>query len=207
MPKRALIIFLKYPEAGKVKTRLAGRIGDRKAARVYKMMAEDVIAAAGKVSAQAVRIFCYFSPAEKEREIRSWLSGKIECENLAQYGADLGRRMSNAFRDVFQRGLDRACIIGTDCPGTNSDVISQAFDALEGTDVVIGPAHDGGYYLLGLRNRCDEIFAGVPWSTRWVFSRTLAKIEKLGLSCRKLTELADIDSLEDLEKSRYVKIL
>ncbi len=116
-----------------------------------------------------------------------------------QQGDGLGKRMTNAFQEAFAAGFKKTVIIGSDCPEINSELVNEAFHHLEHADVVIGPATDGGYYLLGMRS-FHNLFEGINWSTGEVYASTIQKVQAAGLTFEKLTELTDIDTVEDLKK-------
>ncbi len=192
--KNTLIIFLKYPQAGKVKTRLAKDVGNQRAAEIYSEMSKTIVDNVSGSSEYQTAIF--FDPPEKENEIRNWI-GKKEVRFSPQRGETLGDKMSNAFKEVFSSESKRVVIIGTDCPDVTSGTIAQALDSLEEVDVVLGPAADGGYYLLGLNNHVPEIFGGIEWSTERVLNQTLERIKEKKLSFELLETLKDIDTLDD----------
>ena len=186
-----VIVFLKNLTLGKVKTRLAATIGDQKALEIYGQLAKHTL---NQVSRPRQDTLLYFSdslhcdlPAiENESSLR------------LQKGDDLGERMSNAFKEVFESSDQKALIIGTDCPGLDSSIIDKAFHALDTYQVVIGPATDGGYYLLGMKNFHQCLFEDIPWSTSKVLELTLQKCARHKLSYMLLEELSDIDDKNDL---------
>lgn len=191
-----LIIFLKYPEAGKVKTRLAKDIGAEKAARIYSNMAKQIV---DKVSNSGnYNTVIYYDPPEKKNEIAKWLEGK-GFHFSQQTGDTLGRRISSAFSEVFDQGAERAVIIGTDCIDITPDIINQTLDLLNLNDLILGPADDGGYYLLGLKKYIPGIFEKIDWSTERVLNQTIENIKQLGLEYDLLTSLRDIDDVYDLK--------
>ena len=126
---------------------------------------------------------------------------------MVQYGNDLGARMLNSFSDQFKMGYSRLIIIGTDCPDLNSELLLNAFNALESHDIVIGPAADGGYYLLGMSKLYPELFEGVEWSTSEVYGQTVDIISKLGLSFSLMPVLRDLDNEDDLKYFNHLKLL
>ncbi|MGH7889035.1 MAG: TIGR04282 family arsenosugar biosynthesis glycosyltransferase [Thermodesulfobacteriota bacterium] len=201
-PDCILLIFVKYPEPGKVKTRLAEDIGKEKAAEIYSWMAETVIRNASKSKDYKTTIF--FDPPEREIDVENWLNGSVRL--LPQEGKSLGERMSNAFREVFSHGAGKTIIIGTDCVEISDEIISQAFDVLDLVDVVLGPAEDGGYYLLGLKKPAPKIFDDIDWSTELVLNQTLRKIEEQGLRFVLLKKLRDIDTVNELSGEILLKI-
>ncbi|NIS75616.1 MAG: DUF2064 domain-containing protein [Deltaproteobacteria bacterium] len=201
--RNTLIVFAKYPEPGKVKTRLAEDIGAERAATIYSYMAETVI---NNVSNQGnYRTEIFFDPPDKDKEIRSWL-GNTPDSYLPQHGDTLGGRISNAFRTVFSGVSDRAVIIGTDCLDVSADMVRYAFECLENYHSVIGPADDGGYYLLGLNRYEPEIFQNIDWSTDQVLKQTMGRIKEKGLSLFMLDPLTDIDTVFDLGPEFLTKV-
>lgn len=192
--KNTLIVFLKYPEAGKVKTRLAKDVGDQRAAEIYSRMSKTIIE--NVLDASGYRTIIFYNPPEKENEIRDWLGNK-QCPITPQAGETLGDKIVDAFTQVFSSGADKAVIIGTDCIDVSSETITQAINSLEDVDVVLGPAVDGGYYLLGLNNHIPEIFQEIEWSTDRVLNQTLERIKDKKLSFELLKTLKDIDTLDD----------
>ncbi len=129
--------------------------------------------------------------------MRKWL---IENEYFyPQQGSDLGERMLNAFKHVFEKGCKRAVLIGSDCPDISRDIITQSFDMLKAKHIVIGPAYDGGYYLIGVREPIPELFSNIEWGTEKAVSQTIDKINAAGLSLGLLPMLRDIDRVEDLQ--------
>lgn len=205
-----LIIFLKYPEPGKVKTRLARVIGNEKACEVYTRLAEGILKNISSKKPGRYDLSIFYAPADKGNEIRSWLKPVLNDDSetgiqyIPQEGDDLGERMSNAFHRVLRAKEYtkaypcNAVIIGTDCPGIDIALIESAFGILHEKDVVIGPSEDGGYYLLGMSRFIPDLFKDIAWSTDRVFSQTIKRIQKNDLSCDLLKVLIDIDTPEDL---------
>lgn len=189
MTDSALIVFLRKPELGKVKTRLAKGIGDEKALEVYRILTEKTYQICSELNAD---IFPFFMPDVPENTI--WDKSKAEIQN----GNDLGECMLNAFEFVFNKGYDKAIIIGSDCNSLSSDLIKKAFLKLEKYDYTIGPAEDGGYYLLGMKSLCTEVFENMEWSKEDVYEKTIQKFS--ANSYYSLETLNDIDNLDDLIK-------
>lgn len=200
----ALIVFVKEPRPGAVKTRLARAIGDQAAAEAYRALAEAEIRATAPprdASGQPAyeRLF-FFAPAEAEAAVAGWLRAVVGDEALVcrpQAGADLGARMARAFAECFARGARRAAIVGTDVPMCSHAHVLAALRALDDHDVAVGPTHDGGYYLLALSREQPELFRDVAWSTPVVLPTTLARAAAAGLRVRQLERLRDVDTLED----------
>ena len=193
VPRRSLIVFVKAPRPGKVKTRLAVDVGADKAARIYRSMGRQIVDAV-RGGRYAVRI--HHDPPEAADEVASWL-GERGLSFHAQTVGDLGARMANAFEQCFEEA-DEVCIIGTDAPSVSQDTIDEAFDGLATSDLVIGPAEDGGYYLLALRRPCPALFDDIEWSSLEVLSATLARAHEAGLSVQQLARQTDVDTLADV---------
>lgn len=190
-----LLIFVKYPEPGKVKTRLAKNIGLESAAALYREMAETIIYDLSKLTDYAKIIF--FDPPERKEDVMRWLKFN-GLSFIPQGGNSLGEKMSNAFRHAFSRGADRAVVIGTDCPQISTQTILEAFEKLKTSEVVIGPSYDGGYYLLGLRRFIQEVFKDIDWGTNRVLDQTIKRLRDNGINPECLETLRDVDTIEDL---------
>lgn len=189
-----LLIFIKNPKKGKVKTRLAETVGEQKALAVYRKLLEHTISEAGNVKSD--RQIWYSDFVDQNDEFSSNMFKKC-----LQKGRDLGERMKAAFEDGFKSGYGKIVIIGSDCPGITSGLIGQAFWELENHQLVVGPSEDGGYYLLGLNGFYPELFSGVNWSTDQVLPQTMKTIQKREFTFKVMPVLNDIDTAEDLEKS------
>ncbi|GIW47976.1 MAG: hypothetical protein KatS3mg078_1853 [Deltaproteobacteria bacterium] len=202
-PKQVLIVFLKYPEPGRVKTRLARDIGWKNASLIYSEIAQSVIGKVSKSSEYETLIF--FDPPEKKEDVRRWLKN-ANLNLLPQEGNPLGERMLNAFEKAFSLGAKSAVIIGTDCMEVSDKTVLEAFQALREVDAVLGPARDGGYYLLGVNRAFPWIFKDIKWSTSLVLSQTIKKIEEKKLRFKLLKTLTDIDTVRDLSKELLLKV-
>lgn len=187
--KNALIIFVRKPEYGKVKTRLAATLGKTKALEMYELLLQHTHFEAEKTEAEKF-IFYTNEVCADDR----W----NDYKKFAQQGNDLGSRMENAFKKNFDEHYENIIIIGSDCFELTSEIIEAAFSLLEKNDVVIGPAKDGGYYLLGMKKMHPTIFENIQWSTSEVFNQTIQKIETLNLSYEMLPVLSDVDTVHDL---------
>jgi len=197
---RALLVFAKTPKPGKVKTRLLAAVSPEAAAALHAACIEDTLRLALKLRGCDVFVFAaggtrYFRKLVKKR------GSDARVTVLPQRGADLGARMEGAFRKCFAMGYREVVVIGTDTPWMGSARVRQAFAELRATDVVIGPAEDGGYYLLGTRKIVADIFRGIPWGTERVIELTLKKIVALRLRSRLLRRDFDLDRPEDLERA------
>ena len=193
----ALLIFVKYPEPGKVKTRLAATIGAELAAQLYQEFVLQTFQLA--LQSQAAARFVTFTPAEKERELKKLFPGSWQW--FAQENSpNLGVRIHHAIQHVQQQGYSPVITIGTDSPSLPTDYLNHAVAALLNHDLVLGPAMDGGYYLIGMKNAPPELFAGIDWSTDRVFQQTLERAAQLKMSVRQLPVWYDIDDLLTLQR-------
>jgi rSAM/selenodomain-associated transferase 1 len=189
-----LIVFLRAPTPGQVKTRLIPVLGAESAAGLYRRLAEEGIRGTTPPRAEYVRVL-FHAPASAEAEIAAWFPG----ETLhPQADGDLGDRMAAAFEAVFRDGARRAALIGTDVPWLTSGEMTRALASLDDSDVVLGPAQDGGYYLIGLRRPQPALFRELPWSTPSALAATLARAHAEGLSVHLLPPHRDVDDADDL---------
>jgi uncharacterized protein len=193
-------VFAKYPETGKVKTRLARDIGPDNAAAACKRLAEHVLKMTAPTDASYRRIV-FYTPETMRVQFENWLPGEIVS---GQRGRDVGERMQNALQEMFARGAGKAIVVGSDIPGLHREIVTRAFRQLDDADVVIGPAVDGGYYLIGMRSLQPEIFRNIAWGTGEVFSETVAVIETLGLRYHLSETLFDVDILEDYIRAEEI---
>lgn len=193
MNRGLLLVFLRPPVLGLVKTRLAKGIGEEQALAVYKRLMTHTLGVSAPL------------PYAKEAW---WTEGPPLPDPAAALGfapriqpnGDLGQRMAHAFHAGFSTGHTPVVIIGADCPELSTDLLAKAFDALAGHDAVLGPANDGGYYLLGLREPLPALFDHKAWSTSSVLAATVADLEHHRRRCHLLPELVDVDTKEDLER-------
>lgn len=192
-------LLAKYPEAGKVKTRLARDIGGQCAATIYRMIAEQVIGNTSPGADPDFERIIFYSPPGMKARFESWIPGE---RLLPQRGRDVGEIMGNALQDLFDWEASKAVITGVDIPDLGRTIISEAFLKLDEADVVLGPAEDGGYYLVGMKAEYPEIFRGISWSTGKVFDETVRTIEKMGLNYSTVKTLSDVDRLEDIAGRR-----
>lgn len=195
MQNNACIVFLKYPEAGRVKTRLGSRIGMEKAAEIYKKLAETTVK---NCKSDKYALFLAIEPFEMRLEFEKWL-GKYDF--IPQKGSDLGERMKSAMEYAFKGGFQKCVIAGSDIPLLNKDIIENGLAELDSSDAVFGKAKDGGYYLVGMSAESKEysIFTNMIWSTDSVLEISLKRLGDAGKSCQLLQTLADIDTEEDLK--------
>jgi uncharacterized protein len=192
---RAVLVFVRAPRPGQVKTRLAASLGDAAALRIYRRLAGHAVTEARAVDPTS-RLRIHFTPADSEDEVRAWLGG--EADYLPQHPGGLGERLATAFREAFDAGFRRVVVVGSDLPGFSAAHLRDAFDTLDRADAVIGPAADGGYWLLGLDRPVDGVFDGIPWSTAEVFERTVDRLRSAGIEPAVLPVLADVDEAADL---------
>lgn len=193
--KRLLMIFAKPPVPGRVKTRLAKDLGEQAATDIYRKLLNHTAKVVNRVDCR--KQLWLTNPAESGSELPEF----AESDTLIQKGRNLGERISYAFRQAFESGNDRVVIIGSDCPDITVKLIEDAFQALDESDLVIGPGEDGGYWLLGMKEYRPELFREVAWSTPAVLAQTEKIADRLGLHVDKLKMLNDIDTISDLEKS------
>jgi rSAM/selenodomain-associated transferase 2/rSAM/selenodomain-associated transferase 1 len=200
--RERLIIFTRYPEPGKTKTRLTPVLGEQGAAQLQRRMTEHLILKTRNLSeSRSLSIEIRYEGGNETR-MRSWLGPKFSYH--PQPRGDIGQRMRLAFDEAFQSGADAAVIIGTDIPGITTDILRSAFEHLYKQDLVFGPARDGGYYLIGVKKVCwpkanSILFEGITWSTAEVLSQTLVAAEMSGLNHVQLDTLDDVDRPEDLD--------
>jgi uncharacterized protein len=192
--KKALLIFVKLPIAGKVKTRLAKDIGNKQAALFYAAFVEDLLA---RVNKSKIETLIFFDPDESTPDYNKWLGDR---RITPQRGKDLGERMLNAFKDAFTLGYEKCVLTGSDLPDLSTSTIKKGLFSLDEYPVCIGPAKDGGYYLIGFQAETltDIPFTNICWSTPHVFEETMQKFESVKLEPYVLPEHSDIDTLEDL---------
>lgn len=190
MKESALIIFQKKPELGKVKTRLANTIGDEKALEVYQYLLDHTHREAALLG---VPTFVFF---EKEEQPEYLVNNNYH--SAIQARGNLGEKMKAAFTKIFELGYERVVIVGTDCLELDVGTLYQAFQSLETNEVVLGPARDGGYYLLGMKKLYPRLFENKNWSTPTVLSDTVTDIRDLGLNLYLLKQLTDVDVYQDL---------
>ncbi len=194
--KQHLIIFTRYPEPGKTKTRLIPVLGRVGAANLQRQMTEYTIFQVQELQkAIAISVEVRFAGGDSQL-MQDWLG--LDLVYHSQGEGDLGSRMDRSLGNAFQSGAENVIIIGTDCPGVNAQILGTAFENLHAFDLVLGPAIDGGYYLIGLRQPIPELFVNIEWGTAQVFQKTVDIAQKLNLSHVNLSLLADVDRPEDL---------
>lgn len=189
-----VVAMLKAPRPGTVKTRLGAELGFAQAAQVYRLLAEQQVSAVPADWVTEIQ----FSPADAEVEMRAWLGSGHgyfpQCEG------DLGRRLDDAVAGAFRRGATSVIVVGGDCPDVDETCLLEAAAALRTSDVVLGPALDGGYYLIGFSRPAPQVFRDIPWSTEKVLEATRARIAETELSHALLAVKEDIDDLAGLRR-------
>jgi uncharacterized protein len=196
MERQGLIIFVKAPGAAAVKSRLAKAIGEENARMLYRHFVADILETMGRGPFD-VRLFFY--PPDQQESVAAWLGRDRRCE--PQHGNDLGERMSHAFRKVFAEGYDSLLLIGSDLPDLPAAVVEAGFAELRTHDCVIGPAMDGGYYLIGFKAAAflPDAFMEIPWGSDGVCENTCRIIRAKALRLAILPCWRDIDTIEDLK--------
>ena len=188
MPDESLIIFLKAPRPGFVKTRLARTSGVEPACAAYRRLVETLLANLTALTGVELR----YSPDEAAGEIQPWL--RPHWHSRAQGEGDLGARLHRAFAESFLQDAQRVVIIGSDCPEVTPRDIAEAWRALQSHDLVLGPATDGGYWLIGLNHVQPSLFTEMVWSTETVLQETLQRARSAALRVSLLRELVDVDT-------------
>ncbi len=191
--ERGLIVFIRNPEKGKVKTRLANSVGDDQALKIYKSLLNHTRKV---VEAVDCKRFLFYSVRIHEKD--GWSDNHFD--KYLQKGDELGIRMQNAFKTLFDNGIEKAVIVGSDIARLSPEIIENAFQSLDKTDFVMGKALDGGYYLLGMKSPTPSLFKNMVWSTSKVAEETIHRIHQLGKCVSLVESLSDIDFIEDWEQ-------
>ncbi|WP_457573087.1 TIGR04282 family arsenosugar biosynthesis glycosyltransferase [Desulfolithobacter sp.] len=196
-----LIIFTRYPRPGEVKTRLIPALGAKGAADLHRTLTERMVARGRTLARRRpVQLHIFFTGADMSLMER-WLGRTATYHR--QQGATLGERMALALETLLEAGARRILLVGSDCPFLDPDLLAGALDKLHHRDTVLGPAVDGGYYLIGIRQGIEilalrHLFEDVPWGSSQVFARTMERIREAGLNCSLLPSYRDIDRPDDL---------
>lgn len=199
MRKNLLIIFYRNPELGKVKTRLAATLGDANALAIYLKLVNHTKAITAELDVDKIVYYSHHVDREDNWQNNSY-------DKQLQVGETLGEKMANALKTNFERGYDAICVIGSDCFELTSAILQDAFVALKTHHGVLGPAKDGGYYLLGTRKFIPALFLNKTWSTATVAEDTINDFVKLGLAYHTLPLLTDVDREEDLPREMLTKL-
>ncbi|PPS40712.1 TIGR04282 family arsenosugar biosynthesis glycosyltransferase [Chroococcidiopsis sp. TS-821] len=190
-----LIVFTRYPEPGKAKTRLIPHLGAVAAAQLQRQMTEHTLLQVSKLGDRSLTVEVRFVDGNLEL-MQQWLGTDIDYQPQGE--GDLGERIKRALAAAFARGSQKIITIGTDCPGITAKLLVTAFEQLHEYDLVLGPAIDGGYYLIGLKRLIAELFDDIAWGSDVVLQQTQAIAQQLNLSVALLPPLADVDRPEDL---------
>lgn len=194
--KRAILLFLKHPTPGQVKTRLGATMGAAAAAEVYRWLVAEVC----RRVPQEDQLVILYDPPERRAEIEAWIPALLPERELcfwAQAAGDLGARLTCAFEQAFGAGYQKAAAIGSDCLDLSPALCDEAWGQLAAHDCALGPTFDGGYYLIALRHPEPALFRAIDWSTDAVFTQTLERARTAGLSVHELPRLHDIDTEAD----------
>jgi rSAM/selenodomain-associated transferase 1 len=193
----SLVIFIRLPRPGEVKSRLAQTLGPKRAAVFYRLCVERTARELDRVPGE-VRRYLSFSDAGDKDAVRHWMGPRFRF--IAQTEGDLGTRLEHGFQRLLRRVPGRAIIMASDVPDLSTGIMIDALNALDSHDLVIGPCHDGGYYLIGMKELHSALFQGISWSTDRVLGQTLTKAGERGLSVSRLATLRDIDTADDLRR-------
>jgi len=193
MKNNALIILVRNPILGKVKTRLAGDIGEKNALKIYKILLNYTKSVVCEVNCSRL---IFYTDLIEENDIWDY----HQFQKFKQEGSEFGERMLNAFK-IALKTHNKAMIIGSDCYEITPEILEEGFKKLDYNDIVIGPAEDGGYYLLGMKKIFPRFFNDKKWSSEHVLEETLNDFKTLNLSYYLLPKLRDIDDIEDLRES------
>jgi rSAM/selenodomain-associated transferase 1 len=195
-----LILFTRYPRAGAVKTRLIPALGAEGATLLHRRLVAHALDQAQRLARIRSTTLEIHHTGGARTKVAAWLGRDLVYRSQGE--GDLGARMDRAFATAFRTGTEAAIIMGSDCPDLTAEVLIRAFDMLVQNDLVLGPAGDGGYYLIGLSRRVPELFADIPWGSDAVLDFTLRHALQLGLAHAMLATLDDVDRPEDLERAR-----
>jgi len=196
-PLYALLVFMRMPQPGKVKTRLAKSLGDEKAAEFYNLCTETTLKEIEQLSQDVDKYIFFAEPINKYDMKR--LTG-LGFKVAVQEGNSLGQRLRNAFIRVLENRAGKVVIVASDVPDLSARIMTDAINCLDNTDVVIGPCYDGGYYLIGMKELHEELFHGISWGTERVYQQTLDAAKENGLTVNQLPVLIDIDTEADLRR-------
>ncbi|BFM41037.1 TIGR04282 family arsenosugar biosynthesis glycosyltransferase [Synechocystis sp. LKSZ1] len=191
-----LILFTRYPTPGQAKTRLIPALGPQGAADLHRFLTEHTLRQVQALQQTTPITLNVYFDGPSLSSMQDWLGPDISY--YPQGPGDLGERMGQAFQAAFEAGAHHVVIIGTDCPGLTTELLQQAFQYLSDCDVVLGPAEDGGYYLLGLGQLIPELFRDIAWGSHLVYQQTCEKIVQKAWGYTTLPCLVDIDRPEDL---------
>lgn len=207
--KERLCLFTRYPQPGTTKTRLIKVLGETGAAELQRQMTAHILdQVRSLVARRSIHVSICYEGGDAQ-QMAQWLGSELSYTRQAT--GDIGRRMAHALRQASVDGFETVVLIGADIPGMTADILNRAFDGLRHNDMMIGPAKDGGYYLIGLQAKSMEkavpgLFKGVTWSTSTVLSKTLELADTLGLRYSLLDELGDVDLPADISRWETVAV-
>ena len=192
-----ILLFVKYPKNGRVKTRLAKSIGDTAAVSMYKSFVEDILSSLKGINAH---IWICYHPENTRDDMAVWLGSRYDY--VLQKGENLGKRIQHCFNISINNGFDKTIVLASDIPEISEKIINKAFEMLENNDTVIGPTYDGGYYLIGFNKKyyTSKIFDEISWGNSSVFEETLEKIVAYKLRYSVLDKIDDMDTIDDIRK-------
>ncbi len=196
-----VILFTRYPRPGKCKTRLIPVLGDEETIKIHQQLVSHILKELGEYIRRNNSELCIYYDGGSLSEMEEWLGKNYSF--IQQQGDDLGQRMSQALTRALKQGRN-VILLGSDCPAVSVSLLQEALDSLHHHDMVVGPAHDGGYYLIGLtrnvsNDSCRKLFTHIPWSTPQVLNKTLQRAHEQKLHLHILPTLHDIDTAEDLK--------
>jgi len=192
--KNALLIFIKAPLLGEIKTRLQPELSPEISLQIFKAMGKDLVDHFSR--SEYFDFYIQYWPENTLGEMRLWL-GK-DLNYVPQRGADLGEKLKNAFTDSFRQNYQKVCIIGSDLPTIAEEDVLEAFEKLDSVDVILGPAMDGGYYLVALKELHPQLFENVEWSTEYVLKQTVLRTTRQNLSVYQMARQRDVDTYKDV---------
>jgi rSAM/selenodomain-associated transferase 1 len=197
MPEKSIGLMAKFPRLGEVKTRLAADIGESNALEVYRKLLNNAVRVVCGLDGSSCYRSVFVTPPETTDDFRRMFPDFDAYH--PQKGSNLGDRMLEAFSTLLETSEDGCtCLIGADIPGIDESILSEANQLLASNDIVLGPTHDGGYYLIGLKNVIEEPFRGVNWGTRYVLNQTLTIAQRCHLRVGLLPCLRDLDVASDI---------
>jgi hypothetical protein len=197
-----LLVFMRHSQPGTVKTRIAADLGPEQAAALYTRMCSLVLEAVASWKRPGIRRIAVITPAEAVGEVSAVLPRGLSA--WPQIDGDLGSRLAATFATAFAGGARRVCAIGSDCIDISPALLDRAFDALGEREAVIGPAADGGYWLLGLSRPVPHLFREIPWSSNRVLPLTLQRLADAGIDAVRLPVLRDLDTVDDLRAREWL---
>lgn len=190
-------LMAKFPQEGKVKTRLADSIGTTAALRVYESLLFNVTERCLPLEDDNYHLSCFVDPEDRVNDFTAAFSGYSHY--AGQSAGDLGERMHRALTHLFEHSnAKKGLLIGADIPDLDRTIIIEAFRTLDNTDIVLGPSRDGGYYLIAMNKLQPELFTGIAWSSCHVVEQSLSRARESGLRVELLSELHDLDTIDDL---------